>query len=413
MKTWLRLRTGIALACAGVAASVAPLAAQNQTISSAANQTFVVADPSTVASTMTITDNAGKVKPANDLYIVIPGTLAMIWDTTVTTMTLTGNAAAKFSTTPIYSSPTCVKLNTLSTLVPGDQVIVAGLKLTGFAAAGGPANLILGLKNCGSTVDTDDKTKTIAAKVYGVSVSPHSTTASQLPSNGTSYTVGFAVSNTGNGYTSYDLLTSKRPGTVLATVSISGTGVTQGGNPDSARMANVLAGTPVTATVTYSVGNVAAGSVDTLILKARAVGSSATVDTGKMTLTVVRPNMTIAKAVTPPGTQPPGTDLAYTMTISNVGTTSAASVVLVDTLRSTVQFKVGSVSNSLPSGVTVIVDYSNDGGSTWTYVPASGACGAPAGYDRCVNRLRWRLQNPLSSTAPDNTGTLQFVAQIR
>ena len=246
-----------------------------------------------------------------------------------------------------------------------------------------------------------------------MSVSPHSTTASQLPSNGTNYTVAFTVSNTGNGSTSYDLLASKRPGTVITTVSITGTGVTQGGNPDSARMANVLAGNPVTATVTYSVGNVAAGSLDTVVFKARAVGSSATVDTGKMTLTVIRPSMTIAKAVSPTGTQAPGTDLSYAMTITNVGTTSAASVVLVDTLRSTVQFKVGSVSNSLPAGMTVIVDYSNDGGATWTYVPVSGACSAPANYDRCVNRVRWRLQNPLSSLPPDNTGTLQFVARIR
>ena len=57
--------------------------------------------------------------------------------------------------------------------------------------------------------------------------------------------------------------------------------------------------------------------------------------------------------------------------------------------------------------------YSNNGGATWTYLPASGACGAPAAYDGCVNRIRWRLQNPLSSSAPNNTGTLQFVTQIR
>ena len=50
---------------------------------------------------------------------------------------------------------------------------------------------------------------------------------------------------------------------------------------------------------------------------------------------------------------------------------------------------------------------------TWTYVPVSAACGAPSGYDRCVNRIRWQLQNPLSYSAPDNVGTLQFVAQIR
>ena len=69
--------------------------------------------------------------------------------------------------------------------------------------------------------------------------------------------------------------------------------------------------------------------------------------------------------------------------------------------------------SSPPAGVTAVVDYSSDGGATWAYLPASGACSAPAGYDRCVNRVRWRLQNPLSSSAPNNAGTLQFVAQIR
>ena len=410
MRTPLVYRVVIALACVGIAGS--PLAAQNQTISSAANQTFIVGDSSTAASAMTITDNQGGFNPGHDIYIVIPAALSMIWDNTVTTATITGSGAAKVSTTPTYMS-SCVQLTVLAKFAAGDQIVVSGLKFTSFTAAGGPAGLTLGLKTCNSTVATDDKTKTIAAKVYGVSVSPHSTTASQLPSNGTNYTVAFTVSNTGNGSTSYDLLASKRPGTVITTVSITGTGVTQGGNPDSARMANVLAGNPVTATVTYSVGNVAAGSLDTVVFKARAVGSSATVDTGKMTLTVIRPSMTIAKAVSPTGTRAPGTDLSYAMTITNVGTTSAASVVLVDTLRSTVQFKVGSVSNSLPAGMTVIVDYSNDGGATWTYVPVSGACSAPANYDRCVNRVRWRLQNPLSSLPPDNTGTLQFVARIR
>ena len=65
------------------------------------------------------------------------------------------------------------------------------------------------------------------------------------------------------------------------------------------------------------------------------------------------------------------------------------------------------------SDLTALVQYSSDGGATWAYVPASGACGAPAGYDNCVNRIRWQLQNPLGYTAPDNSGTLEFFAQIR
>src|SRR5439155_1425964 len=57
---------------------------------------------------------------------------------------------------------------------------------------------------------------------YGVTVSPQATTASQLPSNGTTYTVLFTVLNTGNNMDSYDLLTAKRPGTAISVASIAG-----------------------------------------------------------------------------------------------------------------------------------------------------------------------------------------------
>ncbi len=125
------------------------------------------------------------------------------------------------------------------------------------------------------------------------------------------------------------------------------------------------------------------------------------------------PNLTVSNTVVPSVSPPPGTDLTYTVTVTNIGSGNATSVVVVDTLAPTVQFKLGSVVSTLPAGVSVLVDYSNNAGATWTYVPASGACGAPASYDACVNRIRWRLLNPLSSSAPNNSGTLQFVAQIK
>ena len=51
-----------------------------------------------------------------------------------------------------------------------------------------------------------------------------------------------------------------------------------------------------------------------------------------------------------------------------------------------VDFKVGSMTSSPgTSGLVATFSYSNDGGTTWTYTPVSGAGGAPAGYDRVVN----------------------------
>jgi hypothetical protein len=77
------------------------------------------------------------------------------------------------------------------------------------------------------------------------------------------------------------------------------------------------------------------------------------------------------------------------------------------------QFKVGTVVNTLPAGMTVTVEYSNDGGASWTYSPVSLGCGAPAGYDGCVNRIRWTLLNALSAVAPDNTCLFEYVARIK
>ena len=77
-------------------------------------------------------------------------------------------------------------------------------------------------------------------------------------------------------------------------------------------------------------------------------------------------------------------------------------------------FKLGSVTSAPgTTGLTVVVAYSNDGGTMWTYTPASGAGGAPAGYDRLVTNIRWTFSGTLSPTAPNNTGSVGVVVRIR
>jgi hypothetical protein len=147
----------------GTVPSGSPATPGQQTMSSAANQSFVVGASSTTASTITVTDLAGKYKPGSDVYFVIPATLSMIWDNTIGSVTITGNASAKVSSTPTYTSSTCAKITVLSNFNPNDQIIVAGLALKSFTATGGPDNLNLGLKSCTAIVASDDKTKTIVA----------------------------------------------------------------------------------------------------------------------------------------------------------------------------------------------------------------------------------------------------------
>ncbi len=228
----------------------------------------------------------------------------------------------------------------------------------------------------------------------------------QLPSNGTNYTVTFKVLNDGVGGDDFLLTAFPAPGGTLGVVSVNG----QAGDTTTITLA---AGDSLNVDVVYSVGDVAAGTADSLYLRARAKLDTSISDTGFADLSVVRPNLTTGKTVSPSGTQLPGTDLTYSITITNDGTADAVNVVEVDSLPPELEFRVGTVADSLPVGVTVTVTYSSDGGSTWTYTPVSEGCAAPVGYDGCVTHIRWAFDSNLSAIAPDNSGTLEYVARIK
>jgi uncharacterized repeat protein (TIGR01451 family)/fimbrial isopeptide formation D2 family protein len=126
------------------------------------------------------------------------------------------------------------------------------------------------------------------------------------------------------------------------------------------------------------------------------------------------PNLVLNKSVSPTGTQPPGTELTYTIDFTNNGGSPARNIVLTDPIPSNTDLKVGSPTATLgTTGLTVTISYSNNNGSTFTYVPTSGAGGAPAGYDRTVTHVRWTFTGNLSQTSPNNSGNVIFTVQIR
>ena len=136
------------------------------------------------------------------------------------------------------------------------------------------------------------------------------------------------------------------------------------------------------------------------------------------------PSVALVKSVSPGGTQIPGTDLLYTIVYTNSGGQPANNLVIVDPnpanavpaerIFHNVDFKIGSLTSSPgTSGLVASFQYSNDGGTTWTYVPVSGAGGAPAGYDRVVTNVRWSFAGSLSQTGPNNTGSVGLTVQIR
>ncbi|HST60415.1 MAG TPA: DUF3344 domain-containing protein [Longimicrobium sp.] len=225
----------------------------------------------------------------------------------------------------------------------------------------------------------------------------------------------FQVENASLSADNYDLLDrfSGAPA-FLTPDSITGTAVTRGARADSARV-SIPAGTTRSVNVWYTVPQGA--SAENLVhLRARSVTYPTTAtaaDTGYTQMVRVSPRLTITKSVTPQNTLSPGTELTYTMQIANAGDFAARGVVVNDSVPPQVVFKLGSVSQTLPAGITATPSYSSDAGATWTYVPVSAGCGAPAGYDACVRRVRWTLTGDLAPGAPASTSSFVFLARIK
>jgi len=128
------------------------------------------------------------------------------------------------------------------------------------------------------------------------------------------------------------------------------------------------------------------------------------------------PNVGLQKSVSPTAAAQliPGSNLVYTIAFTNTGTAAGSALVITDPIPANTDFKVGSVTSSLgTTGLTVVVAYSSNNGSTWVYTPVSGGGGASAGYDRNVTNIRWTFTGNLSQTSPNNTGSVTFTAKIR
>lgn len=184
-------------------------------------------------------------------------------------------------------------------------------------------------------------------------------------------------------------------------------------------IANGVTMNPITVTVT-----VAAGAVPSVTNTASV--SSTTWDqtpannSSSVTKTVMY--VKLDKSVSPSGPQVPGTNLVFTVAFTNLGGASVNFSLLNDPdvasglkINTNMDFKVGSVTSNLTTtGLTLAsVKYSNDSGVTWTYPPASGAGGAPAGYDRLVTNIQWNFTGNLSQISPNNTGNVSFTSRIQ
>ena len=158
-------------ACGIIATFKTPSAAA--TISSAANQTFTVNQSATGISTITITDHAttATITNADDIRIKIPSSFNMTWATSDTAANIggtdwdhTGAASQGAEVTVTYEdSDKTLVVPVTADFQAGDDITVYGLSFANFSAGSSADNLELETADNGSTVDYDDKTKTVVA----------------------------------------------------------------------------------------------------------------------------------------------------------------------------------------------------------------------------------------------------------
>lgn len=247
-----------------------------------------------------------------------------------------------------------------------------------------------------------------------VDVTPDGLGAPPTRLGGASYSQAFSVENRSQAAEGFDLL-ARAAGTlgVIAIDSIVGAGIgAVRPRPDSARV--TLGGSTTASYVVWFrvlPGAPADASVYLMARSTRLPTQNYGRDEGWAELRRASPILTLAKSVTPNANIGPGTELTYEMTAVNAGTYAATAVSVRDEVPTQVDFKVGSTSEALPAGMTSVVSFSTDGGTTWTYAPISEGCGAPAGYDRCVRAVRWSLTGSLAAGGTA-TAVLRFVARV-
>jgi uncharacterized repeat protein (TIGR01451 family) len=207
---------------------------------------------------------------------------------------------------------------------------------------------------------TDDTPTTISPPMLtSFTLTPDGGNVNRLPSNGTTYSEVFTITNTGNREDTYALTSSN--GAVLTILSVNGS--------TSSASITVAAGATQTFTVVYSVGDVAAGSSQQLTVSAVSSNDAAITDDGYYSISVIRAALAMTKSAfmenqTTPitGDVLPGQVVWYRLTITNNGAAPAKSVQIVDPLPAQ-------------------LDYISSNGTGWTTSESGGTVTADLGSD--------------------------------
>jgi uncharacterized repeat protein (TIGR01451 family) len=230
---------------------------------------------------------------------------------------------------------TCTHLNT--TVVAAGATTTVTLTVS-VAAAAAPSKTNTAQVNGGGMIAPAQASDATTVNSTAVAVTPDGSTVSQLPSNATSYTANFTVTNNGTIADIFSLAGAAAPGTSITITSVNGGTAT----------VSLAAGANAVVPVIYKVNNAAvAGAVDTLKLTATSTTVPATTDVGTWVITVIRAGLTITKQlyrddkvtlITPVAKVSPGEFVQFKVTVTATGVAGTTLVHVTDPVPATVTY---------------------------------------------------------------------------
>jgi uncharacterized repeat protein (TIGR01451 family) len=184
---------------------------------------------------------------------------------------------------------TCTRAGPVPSGVALPPVTIA-VTVTGSATSVTNTAWIFTLSTPDQNPTNNSSSVTSAVTVYAVATTPKGATATRLPSNGTSYTQVFVVTNSGNQLDSYVVAAAVAPAGILTVTQVNGVAGTTGA------ISALAAGASANVTVTYTVaGSAATGAAATLTLRATSSTVATVADQGDLTVTVARAGLALAK----------------------------------------------------------------------------------------------------------------------
>jgi uncharacterized repeat protein (TIGR01451 family) len=395
------------------------------TLSKSANPTILTA-PGTVSYTLRLSNTGPFAMTVSDFVDTLPTSPA---SATYTTNSSTFNGAA-------IGNPTISGANLTwngSFVVPVGQTRDLEFSVTLPAVEGTYTNQAIahmsGFQIDTTQIITDNAPATATVMMQFPDLTIAKTHSGNFNQGQTGANYSLTVTNSGTSSTNGTVTVTDTLPAGLTATAISGTGWSCILGTLTCTRDDALAATTSYPLITLTV-NVSITAPNSVINSATVSGGGETNtsnDQANDTTTIdiaASPNISLVKSVNPNGVELPGTDLSYTIIYTNSGNGPANNFVLMDPnaqnldpiqrVFQNVDFKIGSMTSTPgTSGLVATFEYSNDGGTTWTYTPVSGAGGAPAGYDRLVTNVRWTFTGNLSQTPPNNSGTAGFIVRIR